>query len=106
MITFTEKAKEKMSSVLREEKATILRFGLRGGGCSGFQYFFSIETDKSSDDIEFPLEDALVLLVDPMSAMYLEGAEIDYKVDLMGEAFVFNNPNTSSKCGCGSSVNF
>ncbi len=107
MIKITEKAKEKMISVLLEENATTLRFGLQGGGCNGFQYFFMVEhEDQGEDDFEYPLDNACKLLVDAASSMYLEDAEIDYKKDLMGEAFVFNNPNTTTKCGCGSSVGF
>jgi len=106
MINITEKAKERMIGVLIDEKSTILRFGLHGGGCNGFQYYFSVEQAKEEDDYVYPLNDTLVLVVDSVSAMYLNGAEIDYKKDLMGESFVFNNPNTTTKCGCGSSVNF
>lgn len=106
MITITDKAREKIISILLEEKATLLRFGLKGGGCTGFSYYFAIENQRDADDFEFPLGDQYVLLVDPMSGMYLEGAEVDYKKDLMGESFVFNNPNTTTKCGCGSSVGF
>lgn len=107
MIRITDKATEKMISVLMEENATTIRFGLQGGGCNGFSYFFVIETeDKNEDDFEFPLNDKYTLLVDASSNMYLEEAEIDYKRDLMGESFVFNNPNVKTSCGCGSSVGF
>jgi iron-sulfur cluster assembly protein len=95
-----------MVDVLIDEKATVLRFGLQGGGCSGFSYFFAVEEAKSEDDMEIPLDDKCVLVVDPASNMYLEGAEIDFRKDLMGENFVFNNPNTKTSCGCGSSVGF
>ena len=106
MITITEKAKERMISVLIDEKSTLLRFGLQGGGCNGFNYYFAVEKEKSEDDFEYPLDETHILLVDAASSMYLEEAEIDYKKDLMGETFVFNNPNTKSSCGCGSSVGF
>lgn len=106
MIRITETARAKMVDVLVDEKAKMLRFGLQGGGCNGFQYYFAVEPEKSEDDLEMPLEDGYVLLVDSMSAMYLEEAEIDYKKDLMGETFVFNNPNQKTSCGCGNSVGF
>ncbi len=102
----TDAAKEKIIDVLTDEKSTVLRFGLQGGGCNGLQYFFAVEAAKEEGDTEYPITDTLMLVVDAMSSMYLEGAEIDYKKDLMGENFVFTNPNTSSKCGCGSSVGF
>lgn len=106
MIVITESAKSKMVDVLIDEKSTILRFGLQGGGCNGFSYFFAIEQEKAEDDLEVQLGDRYVLVIDPASNMYLEGAEIDYKKDLMGENFVFHNPNTKTTCGCGSSVGF
>lgn len=106
MIRITENARSKIVDVLIDEKARMLRFGLQGGGCNGFQYYFAVEPEKSEDDFEIPLSDGYILLVDSMSAMYLEDAEIDYKKDIMGETFVFNNPNTTTKCGCGSSVGF
>jgi len=106
MINITEKAKEKMVSILNEEGATMVRFGLQGGGCNGFQYFITLEEKQEEDDFEIPLGDFGKLLVDAASSMYLEQAEIDYKKDMMGETFVFNNPNVKHSCGCGSSVNF
>jgi len=106
MIQITDNAKLKMIDALMEDKAFILRFGLQGGGCNGFQYFFLIEQLKGEDDFEYPLDDARTLIVDSMSNMYLEGAEIDYKKDLMGENFVFTNPNQKTSCGCSKSVSF
>lgn len=106
MVTITENAKQKIISLLAEENTTLLRFGLQGGGCNGFTYYFAIETEKSDDDFEVPINEDYTLLVDAMSNMYLEQAEIDYKKDLMGESFVFNNPNQKTSCGCGSSVGF
>jgi len=106
MIQITEKAKEKIISILDEEKASILRFGLQGGGCNGFTYFFAMGENKEEGDLEITLSETHTLVVDSMSMMYLADAEIDYKKDIMGESFVFNNPNTSTSCGCGHSVGF
>jgi len=107
MITITDLAKEKMIAVLVDEKATLLRFGLKGGGCNGFEYYFAVEQSQNmEDDFEYPLDDTHTLLVDAASSMYLEEAIIDYKRDLMGESFVFSNPNQKGSCGCGSSVSF
>lgn len=107
MINISELAKEKIISILKEENASTIRFGLQGGGCNGFQYFLAIETDPiAEDDFEYFLGESHKLVVDAASNMYLEDASVDYKKDIMGETFVFNNPNASSKCGCGSSVNF
>lgn len=106
MIKVTDIAKEKIVDVLISENSKVLRFGLQGGGCNGFQYYFSAEATQEEDDQVLPLDDERILVVDSMSMMYLEDAEIDYKKDIMGETFVFNNPNTTTKCGCGSSVGF
>jgi iron-sulfur cluster insertion protein len=73
-----------------------------GGGCSGFQYGFTF--DEQIEEGDFCVENGGVqLLVDPMSAQYLMGAEIDYKEDLQGAQFVIRNPNAKTTCGCGSS---
>lgn len=106
MVGVTDAAKEKMLDVLIDNKASFLRFGLQGGGCNGFQYYFAIEENKEEDDHIVQLDDTHSLLVDSASMMYLHEAVIDYKKDLMGESFVFNNPNVSTQCGCGSSVGF
>lgn len=106
MIKVSEAAKEKIIDVLISENANYLRFGLQGGGCNGFQYFFQVEKEKDTDDLEVDLGFGRTLLIDAMSMTYLDDAEIDYKRDLMGESFVFNNPNTATKCGCGNSVGF
>lgn len=106
MVKITDKAREKMIGALDDEKREILRFGLKGGGCSGFQYYFAIEDIKEEDDNVYPLDNTHILIVDPMSSMYLDDAEIDFKSDLMGENFVFNNPNAKGSCGCGSSTSF
>jgi len=106
MITITEKAKEKIISVLTEEKATMIRFGLQGGGCNGFTYFFAVEEKQEDDDFEFPLSESHKMVVDAASSMYLEEATIDYKKDMMGESFIFNNPSQKTSCGCGNSVGF
>lgn len=95
-----------MIDVLIDEKSPMLRFGLQGGGCSGFSYYFSIETEKEEDDYEITLDESHMLIVDAVSMMYLANAEIDYKSDIMGESFVFNNPDVKTSCGCGQSVSF
>jgi iron-sulfur cluster insertion protein len=75
---------------------------VQGGGCSGFSYGFTLDEIKNEDDWEIPIG-ASSVLVDSMSAQYLEGAEIDYSESIMGSEFKIKNPNAVSTCGCGSS---
>ena len=104
MITISESAKEKIKELLLQENNPnlSLRTFVQGGGCSGFQYGFTFDEEQNEDDFEIPLDEHRVL-VDAMSMQYLQGAEIDYKEDLMGSSFNIKNPNAVSQCGCGSS---
>lgn len=106
MVKISEVARNKLVDVLSEEDKPYIRFGLQGGGCSGFQYYFMVEDTKEEDDFTIPLGDTHTMLVDAASMMYLENMDIDYKDELMQEGFVFNNPDAVSTCGCGSSVAF
>jgi iron-sulfur cluster insertion protein len=104
MLTITENAVSKIKDILAEENnpAIKLRIFVQGGGCSGFQYGFTLDEEKNEDD--FVVEkDGLEILVDSMSAQYVQGANVEYKEDLMNSQFVIQNPNASSTCGCGSS---
>jgi iron-sulfur cluster insertion protein len=80
----------------------MLRTFVQGGGCSGFQYGFTLEEIKNEDDFELDTG-SFKVVIDSMSMTYMEGATIDYKEELMGSNFVINNPNAVSQCGCGSS---
>jgi iron-sulfur cluster insertion protein len=104
MITITESAQTKITDILAEENNPDLklRMFVQGGGCSGFSYGFTLDEIKNEDDFEFVVGSTSVL-VDAMSAQYVQGAEIDYKEDLMGAEFKIKNPNAVSTCGCGSS---
>jgi len=103
MITITETAQEKITEVLLEETPeTRLRMYVTGGGCSGFQYGFSIEESQSEDDFEIPAGTTNVL-VDSLSMQYLENAIVDFKNDLNGARFSISNPKAKTTCGCGSS---
>jgi iron-sulfur cluster insertion protein len=104
VLIFTDAAAGKVGELIREEANPNLklRVFVSGGGCSGFQYGFTF--DEQIEEGDFCVEKAGVqLLVDPMSAQYLMGAEIDYKEDLQGAQFVIRNPNAKTTCGCGSS---
>jgi iron-sulfur cluster insertion protein len=104
VLVFTDAAAGKVGELIREESNPNLklRVFVSGGGCSGFQYGFTF--DEKIEDGDFCVENhGVQLLVDPMSAQYLMGAEIDYKEDLQGAQFVIRNPNAKTTCGCGSS---
>lgn len=105
MINITEKAKQKIIDILISENNpnVFLRTFVQGGGCSGFNYGFTIDEEKNDDDFEYPINEKFKVLVDAMSMQYFQGAEIDYKEDLMSSQFVIKNPNATSTCGCGSS---
>lgn len=104
MITITKNASDQINTILAEEnnpKARIRVF-VQGGGCSGMQYGFAIDEEQNEDDFEIPAG-SLNILVDSISAQYLENASIDYVEDLNGSQFKINNPNAQTTCGCGSS---
>jgi iron-sulfur cluster insertion protein len=105
MITITEKAKEKIFDILIDENkpGLCLRTFVQGGGCSGFNYGFTLDEQINEDDFEFTINGDFKVLVDAMSMQYLQGAEIDYKEELMGSHFTIKNPNATATCGCGSS---
>jgi len=103
-ITITESAATKITDIIIDENnpAVKLRMFVQGGGCSGFSYGFTLDEVKNEDDWEISAGSSSVL-VDAMSAQYLEGAIVDYKEDLMGSSFSIKNPQAVSTCGCGSS---
>ena len=104
MITVTENAIKKVETLLIEENdpSLKLRMFVQGGGCSGFQYGFTFDTEKNDDDFEIPLG-STIMLVDAMSMQYVQGAEVDFIESLNGSQFNIKNPNAQTTCGCGSS---
>lgn len=103
-ILFTDAAASKVRSLIEEEgnPQLSLRVFIQGGGCSGFQYGFEFDENRAEDDIAVE-RGGVVLLVDPLSLQYLQGAEVDYTESLQGAQFVIRNPNAKTTCGCGSS---
>ena len=103
-LTITESAKVKIADVLAEENDPTLRLRMfvQGGGCAGFSYGFTLDSELNEDDFEIPAGQTTVL-VDSMSAQYVSGAEIDYVEDLQGSRFSIKNPQATTTCGCGSS---
>ena len=112
----TEKAALEISNIMSQQEldreSTHLRVGVKGGGCSGFSYILDLtESKKDGDeqwDFDYSIEDdafKLSVICDPKSYLYLNGTTVDFKDEVMGRGFVFDNPNASSSCGCGSSFN-
>ncbi len=105
MITLTGTATQEAKRLIeKEQKPNIgLRIGVKGGGCSGMSYVLTLDeaTPKQYDTV-FE-QDGIKILVDAKSHLYLDGMTIDYKTNLMGGGFEFNNPIAKKSCGCGHS---
>lgn len=104
MLTLTDNCVNKIKDLLAEENNPNLKLRtfVQGGGCSGMQYGFTFDEDQNEDDFAIQ-ESGITVLVDSASMMYLDGARIDYKEDVMGNSFTIDNPNAETTCGCGSS---
>ena len=106
MINVTPSAAEKIGERLSEENklGAGLRVFVQGGGCSGFQYGLMIDEGEGDASTDSVIEsNGVKLLVDPISARYLTGAEVDFVDNVTGGGFTIKNPNAKSTCGCGSS---
>jgi len=106
MINVTVSAASKISELLVEENKPDagLRVFVQGGGCSGFQYGLMIDEGEGDASTDSVVEiNGVKLLVDPISARYLSGAEVDFVDNITGGGFTIKNPNAKSTCGCGSS---
>ena len=108
-ITITESAAAKLKSILQERElpdTAGLRFAVKGGGCSGFEYV--VEVEENSRKFEMPTRGDKVfvshgarILVDKKSLLFLDGTEIDWEEKPFGHSFVYKNPNAAGVCGCG-----
>ena len=104
-IELTERAAQEVKTILQAQKlpeTTCLRMGIKGGGCSGFSYVLDL-IEKPADDDEQMESHGVKVVCDPKSYLYLNGTTVDFRDEVMGRGFVFNNPNATSTCGCGSS---
>jgi iron-sulfur cluster assembly protein len=103
ILTITDKAKEKMLTILKEQgsDAEGIRVAVIGGGCSGLSYKIDFSKMKENDNI-LDLQ-SFRLFIDPKSSIYLSGVMIDFSDGLNGKGFVFKNPNATNTCGCGES---
>ena len=104
MIALTDSAASKVKDLISAEgnDELALRVAVRPGGCSGFSYEMFFDTDVAGDDVTLD-QNGVKVVVDPSSAMLLEGATLDYKDGLQGAGFAIDNPNAQRTCGCGNS---
>ena len=104
-ITITEKAAAEVRRIKAENKIPEdhgLRVGVKGGGCSGLSYVLGFDSEMKKGDKIFELH-GITVYVDPKSLFYLSGTQLDFSDGLNGKGFVFNNPQATKTCGCGSS---
>ena len=99
----TDNAAKRIGFILGKESGnTALRVSVDGGGCSGFSYKFDLVEESEADDIVIEKAGAKVL-VDPVSLEYMDGSELDFIDNLMGQSFQIKNPLATASCGCGTS---
>ncbi len=103
-LKFTDAAAIKVKSLIEEEDNSNLklRIYISGGGCSGFQYGFSLDDNIADDDRTFE-HAGVTVVVDETSLGLLEGSEVDFREELGGAFFQITNPNATANCGCGAS---
>ncbi len=105
-IELSETAAREISTIIEQQKLDKqkirLRVGVKGGGCSGFSYLLDLTEEQRDSDEVFD-QHGVQVVCDPKSYLYLNGVKIDFRDEVMGRGFVFNNPNATSSCGCGHS---
>jgi iron-sulfur cluster assembly protein len=105
-VILSETAAKEIHHIIKDQELdaekVCLRVGVKGGGCSGFSYLLDLTESRKDTDEEF-VQHGIRIIVDPKSLLYLGGVTVDFKDEIMGRGFVFNNPNATSSCGCGSS---
>ncbi len=102
-VTISARAAKKIAAILAAEgKPVMVRLAVEGGGCSGFQYQFTLDESRGHDDLLIE-RDGAKLLIDPVSLDFLKGSEIDFADEMIGASFKVNNPNAKMSCGCGTS---
>lgn len=105
-ILLSETAAREIKNIIQQQELdaekVCLRVGVKGGGCSGFSYVLDLTETRKETDEEFE-QHGIRVICDPKSLLYLGGTTVDFKDEIMGRGFVFQNPNATSSCGCGSS---
>jgi len=102
-VTLSDRAAKRIARILsKEPSGTALRVTVSGGGCSGFQYGFDLDAERAADDLVIEKNGATVL-IDQISLPYMDGSEIDFVDDVIGQSFQIRNPHATASCGCGTS---
>ncbi len=102
-VTLSNSAAKRISEILSSQnEKTALRISVEGGGCSGFSYKFNLVENPADDDFIIDQSDSIIV-IDSISLMYMDGSEIDFIDNLMGQRFQINNPKATKNCGCGTS---
>lgn len=103
-VTLTTSALKRIEAILgKQQDGTVLRIAVSGGGCSGFQYEYNLVQEQASDDDLVLGNETAIVLIDSMSLEFMQGAQIDFVNELIGQSFQINNPNAVASCGCGTS---
>ena len=107
-ITITSRAAKVMRDQLarRGTPGARIRFGIRGGGCTGYSYLFEFEEREPRASDFVVVKDGVTVIVDPKSMRMLDGTTIDFETGIRGHGFRFQNPNIKDSCGCGESITF
>jgi iron-sulfur cluster assembly protein len=105
VMSLTEAAAQRVRDIMRlsERPVAGLRVGVKNGGCAGMEY--TMEWAERQEPLDEVVEDrGVTIFIDPKAVLFLLGTEMDYRVETLKSGFVFNNPNQTSACGCGESV--
>ncbi len=95
-LEFTDSANNQIDKITKRDGKKYFRIAVQGGGCSGFKYNFSFDNKNNNYDILFEKT-----IIDKKSLEIINGSTVDFKVEMIGESFVINNPKASASCGCG-----
>ena len=95
-LNFTDQALNQINLITKGDEKKFFRITVQGGGCSGFKYNFGFDTKSNDDDIIFGKA-----IIDKSSLEIISGSLVDFKKEMIGEAFVINNPKATASCGCG-----
>ena len=95
-LNFTDQALNQINMITKDQEKKFFRITVQGGGCSGFKYNFDFDTKSNDDDVVFGKA-----IIDKSSLEIISGSVVDFKKEMIGEAFVINNPKATASCGCG-----